>query len=70
MKIAIRLAIICILASIVGLSQTKNTDGNNRQATLEKMPESLESRYAVSALPPRLRDAATIYLLIRPKDMF
>jgi hypothetical protein len=30
---------------------------------LERMPESLESRYALSALPPHLRDGATVYLL-------
>ena len=30
---------------------------------LERMPESLESRYALSALPPHLRDGATIHLL-------
>jgi hypothetical protein len=30
---------------------------------LERMPEALESRYALSALPPHLRDGATVYLL-------
>jgi hypothetical protein len=30
---------------------------------LERMPESLESRYALSALPPHLRDGATVSLL-------
>jgi hypothetical protein len=30
---------------------------------LERMPEPLESRYALSALPPHLRDGATVHLL-------
>lgn len=30
---------------------------------LEKMPPALETEFALSSLPPRLRDAATVYLL-------
>ena len=33
------------------------------QARLERMPESLEIRFALSALPPQLRDGATTYVL-------
>ncbi|HYD55117.1 MAG TPA: hypothetical protein VEA99_20950 [Gemmatimonadaceae bacterium] len=31
--------------------------------TLERMPAALETRFALSALPPKLRGAATVYLL-------
>ena len=37
---------------------------------LDRMPESLETRYALSALPPHLRDGATVYLLNPDKGYF
>jgi hypothetical protein len=33
------------------------------KTTLEQMPAQLEARFALSALPPALRDQATVYLL-------
>lgn len=33
------------------------------EPTLEAMPTELETRFALSAAPPRLREAATVYLL-------
>jgi hypothetical protein len=64
-KFAARIAVVTLLASVSSLAQTKQTDTSPRSpaAKLEQMPESLELRYAVSALPPHLRDGATIYIL-------
>src|SRR5258708_16565832 len=36
---------------------------DSQTSALEKMPKDLEIRFALSALPPHLRDAATVYLL-------
>jgi hypothetical protein len=33
------------------------------ETTLEQMPAKLETRFALSALPPALRDKATVYIL-------
>jgi hypothetical protein len=65
MKFAAHIAVVGILASVSSLAQTKQTDTNARSspAILERMPESLELHYALSALPPHLRDGATIYIL-------
>jgi hypothetical protein len=35
--------------------------------TIEQMPARLEMQYALSALPPAMRDQATVYLL-NPKS--
>ena len=37
---------------------------------LEKMPDSLEFQYALSSLPPHLRDNATVYLLDPKKGYY
>jgi hypothetical protein len=39
------------------------TPGRASDTTLEKMPAGLETRFALSAAPPQLRDKATVYLL-------
>jgi len=39
-------------------------------AQLEKMPADLETDFALSALPPHLRDAATVYLLDPSKGYY
>ena len=54
MKFARRVGIVGMLATLSCVAQT---------AKLERMPESLEVRYALSAAPPHLRDGATILLL-------
>ena len=65
MNLASRVAILLLLACMSCLAQTGKTgEGNDTPSPkLEKMPESLEARLALSALPPHLRDGATIYLL-------
>jgi hypothetical protein len=47
-----------LLAAVVGGSA-----GAATPATLEPMPEKLEMQFALSALPPALRDAATVHVL-------
>src|SRR5580698_6358135 len=37
---------------------------------LDKMPDSLEFQYALSALPPHLRSGATVYLLDPEKGYY
>jgi hypothetical protein len=65
MNLASRLAILLWLGCMSSLAQTGKTGGSvdTPGPKLEKMPESLEARLALSALPPHLRDGATVYLL-------
>jgi len=65
MKSAMRMAFVGLLVGVNCLAQTKQsgTSMGPSPATLERMPESLEVRYASSALPPHLRNDATIYTL-------
>jgi hypothetical protein len=60
----------CLLATcLIGAQQAlvwgqPNTEGaRNIRASLEKMPTSLEVRFALSALPPALREKAAVYVL-------
>jgi len=64
MNHALRLGIL-LLACVGCLAQTGKTGGSmdTLNPKLEKMPESLEARFALSALPPHLRDGATTYAL-------
>ena len=56
MSPATRISILAAIASTSALAQPT-------PLPLERMPESLETRFALSAIPPHLRDAATVYLL-------
>ena len=57
-------AVALLLACMSCLAQSGKTDGvNELSPKLEKMPQSLEVRLALSALPPHLRDSATSYVL-------
>src|ERR1700750_2954201 len=53
----------CVLV-IPAKAQVKTT------AILEKMPAALETDFALSALPPHLRAAATVYLLDPAKGYY
>jgi hypothetical protein len=44
--------------------------GQNTSWLLDKMPPDLETDFALSALPPRLRDSATVYLLDPAKGYY
>jgi hypothetical protein len=54
-----------VLSGIACLAQSKNGGRplNPLTGALEKMPKDLEVRFALSALPPHLRDAATVLVL-------
>ncbi|MGH9841208.1 MAG: hypothetical protein ACREEM_20840, partial [Blastocatellia bacterium] len=58
MKIKLVLAIITI--SLIGISAPPS---QATETTIEQMPAKLETQFALSALPPALRDQATVYLL-------
>ncbi len=57
-KITLALPIIAI--SLIGISVRP---GQATETTIEQMPAKLETQFALSALPPALRDQATVYLL-------
>ena len=65
MKAAANITMLIILAGMSVFAQTTKPDESGRSSPvkLERMPESLEVRYARSALPPHLRDDATVYVL-------
>lgn len=44
-------------------SQPSNRDATKMRGPVEKMPTSLEVRFALSALPPTLREKAAVYVL-------
>jgi hypothetical protein len=58
--VKIKYAIVMMAFILVGRS-ARPSDGT--EATIEPMPPKLETRFALSALPPALRDQATVYLL-------
>jgi len=68
MNLAPRIAIL-LLSALSSLAQTAKTGGSadasspKLETKLETMPQSLEVRFALSALPPHLRDGATAYIL-------
>ena len=57
MNFALCVAILLALACMSCFAQTSKTDGNpdTLSTKLEKMPQPLEIRFALSALPPHLR---------------
>jgi hypothetical protein len=57
-KIALALPIIAI-----GLVGASARPGQATETTIEQMPAKLETRFALSALPPALRDQASVFLL-------
>jgi hypothetical protein len=57
-KITLALPIVAI--SLIGISARP---GQAAETTIEPMPAKLEAQFALSALPPALRDQASVYLL-------
>lgn len=51
---------LLIAIGLIGLSAPA---ARAAETTIEQMPAALETRFALSALPPALRDKATVYLL-------
>jgi hypothetical protein len=61
---AIRFTVAFAIAiATAGLLAAKADSVAVSEMKLDRMPESLETRYALSAVPPHLRDATTVYLL-------
>jgi hypothetical protein len=58
LKVTFLLALLAL-----GLVTILTVPGQAADTTLERMPAELETRFALSALPPALRDKATVYLL-------
>jgi hypothetical protein len=56
----IRLPLSMIMLTFAGAPAFSNEAG---QTTIEPMPAKLETRYALSALPPAMREHATVHLL-------
>lgn len=54
-------SIVAIVA--IGLVGAAPIPSSAMETTLEQMPAELETRFALSAVPPALRDKATVYLL-------
>src|SRR5712691_515044 len=65
MKFAGPVAILGMLVSMSCVAQTTKSERSPEisPAKLERMPESLEVRYTLSAAPPHLRDGATTYVV-------
>ena len=65
MKSMVLLGVLSLLPAFSCFAQTKKPEetASSLPAGLERMPESLEVRFALSAAPPHLRDAATVYVL-------
>ena len=59
-KLKITFALSLVAISLCGASARP---GQAAETAIEQMPAKLEMQYALSALPPALRDKATVYLL-------
>lgn len=72
MKTVIPLVLLTVVPPMACLSQTNTAerDAARSSTKLERMPELLETRFALSAAPPHLRDRATIFLLDPAKGYF
>lgn len=55
-------------AALASMAVTPSSHANG--TALERMPAELETRFALSALPPRLRDQATVHLLDPAKGYY
>ena len=54
-------AVSCLLFSLAASAEDKRTPGTTNK--IEPLPRDLEVQLALSALPPHLRDGATVYVL-------
>jgi hypothetical protein len=64
--VKIKLVLALITISLIGVSAAPC---QATKTTIEQMPAKLETQFALSALPPALRDQATVYLL-EPKNRY
>jgi hypothetical protein len=56
------IVMLLLLLASVGVG-TSASSSRATETTLEQMPAKLETQFALSALPPAMRDKATVYLL-------
>ncbi|RNF85100.1 hypothetical protein [Montanilutibacter psychrotolerans] len=49
--------------TVIALAMAPARAGHAPGTTIQSMPDTLETRLALSAMPPELRDAATVYVL-------
>jgi hypothetical protein len=59
-KLRVTVALPIIAIALIGVSARPS---QATETTIEQMPAKLETQFALSALPPALRDKATVYLL-------
>jgi hypothetical protein len=57
-----------VLTSLAGIASPGPRHAN--ETTLEAMPPKLETKFALSAAPPRVREAASVYLLDPAKGYY
>src|SRR6266496_447094 len=62
MKGAIRTGVVAVLLCVDCFAQKQQGEAVS-QPKRDRMPEALETRFALSAAPPHLRENATVYLL-------
>jgi len=58
----VKLVLAVLAFCLIGIGKSA-PGGQATEAILDQMPADLETRFALSALPPALRDRATVYLL-------
>lgn len=56
------LTVCCLIGALPGRAQCQTSGGDSGSA-VERMPRALETRFALSALPPAIRAQAAVYLL-------
>lgn len=59
----IRLALVAAALLFLVTASAQNTPVANKSGRIEPLPRDLEIQLALSALPPHLRDGATVYVL-------
>jgi len=52
-----------MMSKNAAIAFAKSAPSNATETTIEPMPATLETQFALSALPPAMRDQATVYLL-------
>lgn len=57
------LALLAFMLGASALVGARGEPGRAAEMSIDQMPPQLETRFALSALPPALRDRATVYLL-------
>jgi hypothetical protein len=70
MKSAIKNRWVPALVAMSFVGMATAAPSQSHETTLERMPAKLETQFALSAVPPRLRDRATVHLLDPKKGYY